>query len=254
MAPRTQIAKPTTQTALAPSPTQQLVKREESCGSLNGQYPNAQAPICAEPAPYCTFAQGYQGCCNDTGDCTFYTSCDGGLQTPTAFNDDYVLQCPRATPYCSKFELIDPSSQAYEAYACGPYDPGVPTIYGYAETGAINSDRIATTSLSSTFTSDTSIPSSKFSQIVVDSFTQPPAGSSTTQPASTATGNSEVVSSSKNGGPDIAAIAGGVVGGVVGLALIIWAIIYCRRDRGPSSSHRAAVQELQQGRAAMRHI
>jgi hypothetical protein len=254
MAPKTGITNATTQKPLPPSPIRHLYKREESCGSLDGQYPNAQAPICADPAPHCTFAQGYQGCCGDNGGCTFYTSCNGGLQTSAAFDDEHVLQCPRATPYCSKFELIDPSSQAYEAYACGPYDPGVSTIYGYAGTGALESNPNTATSLISTFAPDPSGESTIFSRIGVDSFTQTPAGSSIAQPASTATGNSELISSNDSGGPDIAAIAGGVVGGVGGLALVIGAIICCRRRRGPSSSHRDAVQELQQGRAAMRHI
>jgi hypothetical protein len=254
MAPKTRISNATTQTPLPSSPARHLLKREDRCGSLDGQYPNAQAPICADPAPQCTFAQGYQGCCDENGGCTFYTSCNGGLQTSATFDDEYVLQCPRATPYCSKFELIDPSSHAYEAYACGPYDPGVSTIYGYAETGAQGPNHNTATSLISTFAPDPSSESPTFSQIGVDSFTQTPTGLSITQPASTATGNSELISSSDSGGPDIAAIAGGVVGGVVGIALVLGAIICCRKRRRSSSSHRGAVQELQQGRAAMRHI
>jgi hypothetical protein len=71
-----------TQRAPAPTPAPVLRNQifgrdlQQTCGALQGRYPDSDGPpVCGEGSA-CTFTSnsGYQGCCQG-GSCTFYTTC-----------------------------------------------------------------------------------------------------------------------------------------------------------------------------------
>lgn len=243
MVPKTRNIQAVTSAVDQPMPTQSLHPRDETCGSLNG-YPNAEPPICTGAKQYCTFSQGYQGCCDSHDDCTFYTTCNGGLAATTCAGAS-CLQCPRATPYCSRFQLVDVNSVSFQGFACGPYDVTDSLIYGYASTSTTTfiGASSASSAISSSSSDKSSTDSNGHSSLSMSTTSSLPASATTSDP-SQATFRS---SSHTNKG----AIIGGVVGGVAGFALLVVLGCFFFRKRLFGTKKRR-LPELQQGSAAMR--
>ncbi len=211
-------------TTLTPSrPRVELHKRNEVCGMLN-DYPNAQAPVCSDTASLCTFSSGRQGCCDDSENCTFYTSCNGGLAE--SCTESGCLQCPSTKAYCTRYEFDDGGNNVYEGYGCGFVSLTEPAIHGSLGTQHI----IATVTDSDGTSARTRLQTA----------------------GATGTVLSDADSNEEGGGgrgPNIGAIVGGVVGAIALIVFALLLICCCRRRRGTHrTGPRPVTTQLSQAR------
>lgn len=244
--------KPTT----TPHLNSDLLKRDEACGFLGNAYPNAQVPICAGTATICTFSDHLQGCCDNQGNCNFYTSCNGYF-TSQPNPGSSCLSCPSAQPYCTKFEFYQAGYGNYEAYSCGDFDIQE-TLFGLVSPGsAVNTNTptataVLTNSVSSTLNASTrsyitsdpqssSLPTAPSTQTASPTTSQPQSKTSSSQSSSSAI---TPIQSNQSFHNHLAAIIGGAVGGVAAIS-IIGVIIWCCLRRQSGEQNR---RFLQQGR------
>lgn len=213
-------------TTLAPSqPRVELHKRNEVCGVLN-DYPNANAPVCSDTASLCTFSSGRQGCCDDSENCTFYTSCNGGLAE--SCTDPGCLQCPSASAYCTQYEFDDGGNNVYKGFGCGPFSLTEPAIYG-----SLGTQRLIAT--------------------VTDSgASSAPRSATATSQIASATGTADSEQEGGGGrGLSTGTIGGAAAGGAVALIVLIAILLFCcrkRRRRTNETGPRSGMPQLSQSR------
>ena len=199
-------------------PRVELHKRNEVCGMLD-DYPNAQAPICSGKASLCTFSSGRQGCCDKSEDCTFYSSCNGGLAD--SCTDPGCLQCPSTKAYCTRYEFDGGGRNIFTGFGCGLVSLTEPAIYGTLATQNI-ADTVTGSDKPS---SDTSRDESETAEPTTTS--EPRA----TSRAASATGaaQSDTKAEGEGGGKKLSngAIGGVAVGGAASLAVIIIVLYIC---------------------------
>jgi len=221
-----------------------LRKRDQQCGIVS--YPNAQAPICTGTASLCTFSEGRQGCCDAADSCTFYASCNGGRAV--SCTDVSCLQCPVATPYCTRYQFLDDAGSSYDGFGCGVFDVGGLIIQGTVDTQQVAAETTSSissssqSSLASQTTPSSSTDASRSSSQTTSS------SASTTSSAATSTGTSAANKESGNGSGGVyGAAIGGAVGGVVGailLAALIW--WFCWRPRHQQKREMTQAPQLSQ--------
>lgn len=249
-----QSPKPTT----TPHLNLDLLKRDEECGFLGNAYSNAQVPICAGTAPICTFSDHLQGCCDNQGNCNFYTSCNGYF-TNQPNSGSSCLSCPSAKPYCTKFEFYQAGYGNYDAYSCGNFNIQE-TVFGLVSPGsAVNTDTpTATAALTNPASSTlhastgryvTSDPqSSSLNPTALPTQTASP---TTSQPQSrTSSSQSATTPIQSNQSPHnhLGPIVGGVVGGVAAIGFIGAIVWYYLRRRPQKQEEKLPRRFLQQGR------
>lgn len=230
---------------ITPPPRLKLLhRRAEECGDLQSQYPNAVAPTCAGSFSICTFTGGYQGCCDASNNCRFYTSCQGGLVSGTnRCSASSCLQCPSLIPICTRYKFTEGVS-AYVGFACGnnpvPADLIVQGIVGSrqvdasatddsSQSGSTTSSSTTTTTSSSTSstsqfssTSSTSLTSSTNSTNSTRSTSPTSATSVISAAGATATAGGRADAQPDSKGLSTGAIAGIAVGAVAAIALLGW--------------------------------
>ena len=231
-----------------------LLKRAEACGNLLGKYQNAAAPTCAGSFSICTFSNGYQGCCDGSDNCQFYTSCNGGLVAASSrCTDSACLQCPSAVPYCTRYEF-DEGVTAYEGFACGSYFVGDLIVYGTVGSQTVQAlttdlDSSSPTTSSTLSPSTTSATSSHPTTLSSSTSTSSIKASSASNAGSSASPTASQQPTSETAHKShTAAIVGGVIGGCAAIALIFLCIYFYRRWRRDREEERNAPAMLEQSR------
>lgn len=223
-----------TQTPIPYFRPEPLRKRGETiCGDLKGAYSGIQAPICSGVTSICTFTNSLQACCDNSGSCQSYTTCNGG-RSPITCSDSHCLKCPSASPYCIKYNFYDANSGDYNGYSCGDVDLQGVTIQGAA---------IPLTAgyVTSSFTT-TRQPSAD----TASALSRSTSTGSSTSPTTAASSESASGSGSDHHSSSTGIIAGSIGGGVV-LALVIAFLLYkCKRGRRSRTSGGPPRREMQQ--------
>ena len=206
---------------------------ETTCGDLRDAYSGIQAPICSGVTSICTFTNSLQACCDNSGSCQFYTSCNG-WRSPITCSDSRCLKCASASPYCIKYNFWDPASGGdYNGYSCGVVDLQGTTIQGAAislATGYVTNSLITTTQPSA----DIAGASSQSTSI-----------GSSTSPTTAAPSESASGSGSGHNHHSVGIIAGSIVGGLVLVSAIALLWCLCTRRR-PRTSRSPQPPQLQQ--------
>ncbi|CAK7198752.1 hypothetical protein SEUCBS139899_001416 [Sporothrix eucalyptigena] len=222
--------------------------QDNTCGFLSGQEDNAYTcnDVDAQCAIITISKSGFIGCCDD-GDCGgFHLSCvdssqfySGTVCGSSCASDTFTLKCTDSdTPYCNSVSINGGASLKVYGYFCN--DVAISTMQailttysGETDGRSFSASVLETTSLDSTAAqtetfgggdSSTSTTSPKSTAI------NTAGGSSTTTPTSPTT--TPPAKKSTNTG----AIAGGVVGGVAGLALIGAGIFFLLRHQRKNSA------------------
>jgi hypothetical protein len=230
---------------------------ETTCGDLRDAYSGIQAPICSGVTSICTFTDSLQACCDSSGSCQFYTTCNG-WRSPITCSDSRCLKCASASPYCIKYNFYDANSGDYNGYSCGNVDLQGTTIQGVAlalAAGYVTNSLTTTTQPSADITSassqSTSIGSSSSSSSQSTSIGSSSASSQSTSIGSSSTSPTTAASSESAGPghdhPSAGIVAGPVVGGLAGIALVIvllWCL--CRPRRRPRPSGSSPYPQMQQ--------
>ncbi|CAK7216023.1 hypothetical protein SCUCBS95973_002664 [Sporothrix curviconia] len=223
---------------------------DNTCGFLSGSSENAYTcnDVDAQCAIITLSKSGYIGCCDD-GDCGgFHLSCVDSSQFYSASDcdsscasDTFTLKCTdSATPYCNSVSINGGASLKVYGYFCN--DVAISTMQAILTTYSGETDgRSFSASLLNDVTFDSTVGQTETfgfgstgtsTTTPVPTTTIPPGGGS-----STPTPTPAPAKKSSNTG----AIAGGVVGGVAGLALIGLAIFFIlRRQRKNSAMTPAA--------------
>lgn len=209
---------------------------ETTCGDLRDAYSGIQAPICSGVTSICTFTKSLQACCDNSGSCQFYTTCNG-WRSPITCSDSGCLECASASPYCIKYNFYDANSGDYNGYSCGNVDLQGMTIQGSATS-------LAAGYVTNSFTTTTTTQPS--ADITSASSRSTSTGSSTS-PTTAAPSESASGSGSGHHHPTAGIVAGSVVGGIAGLVIVI-TLLLClcrpgRRRRTPESSPRREMQQ-----------
>ena len=206
---------------------------ETTCGDLRDAYSGIQAPICSGVTSICTFTNSLQACCDNSGSCQFYTTCNGG-RSPITCSDSGCLKCASASPYCIKYNFYDAISGDYNGYSCGNVDLQGTIIQGAATSltaGYVTNSLTTTTQPSA----DTASASSQLTSI-----------GSSTSPTMAAPLESASGSVSGHDRPIAGIVAGSVVGGVALVLVITLLWCLCRPSRRPGISDSSPRREMQQ--------
>lgn len=241
--------------AITPGPLlsqAKLMRRDQAqvCGNLSNQYPNAQEPICAGTASICTFSGSQQGCCDDSGNCTFFTSCNEGY-SPKKCDGPSCLQCSQDLPYCSQYAFAG-SDGTFYGYSCGALDISGLLLTGI--TGSATTNAPLTSGVTSATTTDSDSISSTTSPTTTRSSSQMTGTRSATNTSlnstatATATDSPDTESSSNL---SHGALAGIIVGAVIVAFILICIAILCYRKNKRNKRRRQSEKPhfLQRGRA-----
>lgn len=216
------------QTLVTPAPrlhSDLLIRRQNGdtiCGDLNSAYPNVQAPTCTGATSICTFSQNLQGCCDDNNSCQFYTTCIGHYDPATCTGSE-CLGCTDSAPYCIKYNFWDASSLSnYDGYSCGIFQD-TSTVFGAATSSSVAAAAATTSpSTSSAAASSTASSASASSLSALPSSASRTSNLTETSSASTSSSPTAtgVLAPESRSVSHVGAIAGSVVGGILGLALL----------------------------------
>jgi hypothetical protein len=227
---------PTPRVTQAPYFRPELLRKrgETTCGDLGEAYSGIQAPICSGVTSICTFTDSLQACCDSSGSCQFYTTCNG-WRSPITCSDSRCLKCVSASPYCIKYNFYDAASGDYNGYSCGNVDLQGMTIQGTA------------ISLAAGYVTNSPSTTTQPSADIISASSRSTSIGSSTSPTTAASSESASGSGSGHNHPSAGILAGSVVGGLGGLALVVTLLWYfCRRCRRPQTSESSPRREMQQ--------